>query len=35
MAQQVRFGKDGEGVLYLPAGEARCGAVIILHERYR
>src|SRR5215470_15797419 len=29
----VRFG-DCEGQLYLPAGEARAGAVVVLHERY-
>jgi carboxymethylenebutenolidase len=31
---QVRFGKDGEGFLYLPSGDAAAGAVVILHERY-
>jgi carboxymethylenebutenolidase len=30
----IRFGGDCEGRLYLPAGDARAGAVIILHERY-
>jgi carboxymethylenebutenolidase len=30
----VRFGTDGEGFLYLPAGDAAAGAVVILHERY-
>lgn len=32
--QTVTFGSGGEGVLFLPAGDARVGAVIILHERY-
>jgi carboxymethylenebutenolidase len=31
---KVAFGGDCEGELLLPAGEARTGAVIILHERY-
>jgi carboxymethylenebutenolidase len=31
---KVRFGGDCEGVLHLPEGGARSGAVVILHERY-
>jgi len=31
---KVRFGGDCEGVLFLPAGAAPAGAVVILHERY-
>jgi len=31
--EPVRFGADGTGFLYLPAGDT-AGAVIILHERY-
>lgn len=33
-SQQVRFGGDCEGFLYLPRSDAPAGAVIILHERY-
>lgn len=33
-SQQVRFGGDCEGFLYLPRSEAPAGAVIVLHERY-
>jgi carboxymethylenebutenolidase len=32
--EQVRFGTDGEGFLYLPRGPLPSGAVVILHERY-
>ncbi|MBA2690418.1 MAG: dienelactone hydrolase family protein [Burkholderiales bacterium] len=32
--EQVRFGADGEGFLYLPSSTQPCAAVIILHERY-
>ena len=31
---KVAFGGDCEGHLFLPAGEARAGAVVVLHERY-
>jgi carboxymethylenebutenolidase len=34
VSEILRFGGDCEGRLYLPAGDARAGAVIVLHERY-
>ena len=33
-SQEVRFGNDCTGFLFLPAGASRTGAVVILHERY-